>query len=399
MKSNGKNIKKGNVKKKRRVKRKRRYKAVNLYILCSVMALVAIGIIMVFSASYYDALYKHKDVFYFLGKELTWAPIGIVATIVMMLVDYHVWKKFTVLGYGITIVALVAVLLFGENINGATRWLNIAGISFQPSELAKYIIVFFLAMMIEKYGQVKKNWIVPLIYLGAAGVFSILVFMENNLSIAAIIMFVAFIMVFVSGMNGKETIALMGAGGVLGAMGIFSSDYRRERFMSFTNPWKYANDEGYQLVHSLYAIGSGGLFGVGLGNSKQKALYMPEPHNDFIFAIIAEELGLVGCIIIMAIFAVLIIAGIDVAMKAKDKYGKLLAAGIISVIAVQVIINIAVVTGSMPVTGVPLPFISYGGTSLVFNLAAVGVLLNISRQTKSHKDEIQEKIIKSKMNV
>ena len=169
--------------------------------------------------------------------------------------------------------------------------------------------------------------------------------------------------------------------------------------MSFTNPWKYANDEGYQLVHSLYAIGSGGLFGVGLGNSKQKALYMPEPHNDFIFAIIAEELGLVGCIIIMAIFAVLIIAGIDVAMKAKDKYGKLLAAGIISVIAVQVIINIAVVTGSMPVTGVPLPFISYGGTSLVFNLAAVGVLLNISRQTKSHKDEIQEKIIKSKMNV
>ncbi len=141
------------------------------------------------------------------------------------------------------------------------------------------------------------------------------------------------------------------------------------------------------------------MFGVGLGNSKQKALYMPEPHNDFIFAIIAEELGLVGCIIIMAIFAVLIIAGIDVAMKAKDKYGKLLAAGIISVIAVQVIINIAVVTGSMPVTGVPLPFISYGGTSLVFNLAAVGVLLNISRQTKSHKDEIQEKIIKSKMNV
>ena len=152
-------------------------------------------------------------------------------------------------------------------------------------------------------------------------------------------------------------------------------------------------------IHSLYALGSGGLFGVGLGNSKQKALYMPEPHNDFIFAIIGEELGLIGCIFVIAIFVILIVSGIKVASRAKDRYGKLLATGIISVIAVQAIINIAVVTGSMPVTGVPLPFISYGGTSLVFNLAAMGVLLNISMQCKNPKDEIEEKIIKSKMNI
>ena len=389
MSSNSKRLKKG--KNKKKVKRKFKLGSVNPYILYSVLALVAIGIIMVFSASYYDALYKHKDVFYFLKKELTWVPVG--------LVDYHLLKKFTVFAYGVTVVALVAVLFVGSTINGAKRWLNIAGISFQPSELAKYVIVFFLAMMIDKYGKVNRNWKIPLIYLGSAALFALLVYKENNLSIAAIIMFVAFIMIFVSGMSFKETFALIGIGGVAGTIGIFSSDYRTERFISFLDPWKYANDEGYQLVHSLYALGSGGLFGVGLGNSKQKALYMPEPHNDFIFSIIGEELGLIGCIFVIAIFVVLIVSGIKVASRAKDRYGKLLATGIISVIAVQAIINIAVVTGSMPVTGVPLPFISYGGTSLVFNLAAMGVLLNISRQCKNPKDEIEEKIIKSKMNV
>ena len=397
MSSNSKRLKKGKSKKK--VKRKSKLSSVNPYILYSVLALVAIGIIMVFSASYYDALYKHKDVFYFLKKELTWAPVGLVALVVMMLIDYHVWKKFTVAAYGVTVIALVAVLFFGSTINGATRWLKIAGVSFQPSELAKYVIVFFLAMIIDKYGKVSKNWKIPLIYLFSAALFAGLVLLENNLSIASIIMFVAFIMVFVSGMSFKETFSLICIGGVIGSIGIFTSDYRTERFISFLDPWKYSSDEGYQLVHSLYALGSGGLFGVGLGNSKQKALYMPEPHNDFIFAIIGEELGLIGCIVVIVIFVILISAGIKVASRAKDRYGKLLATGIISVIAVQTIINIAVVTGSMPVTGVPLPFISYGGTSIVFNLAAMGILLNISMQCKNPKDEIQEKIIKSKMNV
>ena len=397
MNSNAKKLKKGKMKKK--IKKNSNIGPVNLYILYSILALVAIGIIMVFSASYYDALYKHKNVFFFLKKELTWAPIGLIALGIMTSIDYHEWKKITKPAYFITILALVAVLVVGENINGATRWLKIAGVSFQPSELAKYVIVFFLAMMIDKYGGISKNWKMPLIYLITAAIFSVLVYLENNLSIASIIMFVAFIMVFVSGMSFKQTLALIGIGGVAGTLGIFTSDYRTERFISFLDPWKYANDEGYQLVHSLYAIGSGGLFGVGLGNSKQKALYMPEPHNDFIFAIIGEELGLIGCIAVIIIFVVLIVSGVKVAARAKDRYGKLLATGIISVIAVQAIINIAVVTGSMPVTGVPLPFISYGGTSLVFNLAAMGVLLNISRQCKSPKDEIEEKIIKRKMNV
>lgn len=395
---NSKKIKKGKSKKKK-FKRRQKLGSVNPYILYSVLALVGIGIIMVFSASYYDALYKHKDVFYFLKKELTWAPIGICAMIAMMLIDYHVWRKITIPAYIVTVVALVAVLLVGENINGATRWLKIAGVSFQPSELAKYVIVFFLAMMIDKYGKVKSGLKVPLFYLSFAAIFSGLVYKENNLSIAAIIMIVSFIVVFASGMKIRYTLGIMGIGGILGAMGTLLVKYRRKRFFSFLDPWADASGDGYQLIHSLYAIGSGGLFGVGLGNSKQKALYMPEPHNDFIFAIIGEELGLVGCLVVIAIFVVLISAGIMVASKAMDRYGKLLATGIISVIAVQAIVNIAVVSGSMPVTGVPLPFISYGGTSLVFNLAAMGVLLNISRQCKDPKQEIEEKIIKSKMNV
>ena len=204
--------------------------------------------------------------------------------------------------------------------------------------------------MILKGDEIKDFWhgLVP--YLGLSGFFAALILAEHNMSIATIIMIVTFIMLFVAGGRIKHLFGIiLPSLFTLAIFFIFSSDYRRERMLNFIDPWKDAADAGYQLIQSFLALGSGGLTGLGLGQSRQKTLYMPEPHNDFIFAIIAEELGLVGCIIIMAIFAVLIIAGIDVAMKAKDKYGKLLAAGIISVIAVQVIINIAVVTGSMPV--------------------------------------------------
>ena len=380
MNSNAKRLKKGQSGKK--VKRKSKISSVNPYILYSVLALVAIGIIMVFSASYYDALYKHKDVFYFLKKELTWAPVGLVALVVMMLIDYHTWKRFTGGAYLVTVVALVAVLLVGSNINGATRWLRIAGVSFQPSELAKYVIVFFLAMMIDKYGGVSKSWKVPLVYLGSAALFAGLVYKENNLSIASIIMIVAFIMVFVSGMSIKEACTLIGSGGVLGTVGIFSAQYRIDRFISFLNPWKYADKEGYQLVHSLYALGSGGLFGVGLGNSKQKALYMPEPHNDFIFAIIGEELGLIGCIVVMMLFLILVYRCIRIALKCSDIFSCMVVIGIGAQIGIQAALNIAVATSSMPATGVALPFISMGGTSLTILMGAVGIVLNISKHVK-----------------
>ena len=203
------------------------------------------------------------------------------------------------------------------------------------------------------------------------------------MSIAAIIMIVTFIMLFVAGGKIKHLFGIiLPALFTLAIFFIFSSDYRRERMLNFIDPWKDAADAGYQLIQSFLALGSGGLTGLGLGQSRQKTLYMPEPHNDFIFSIIGEEVGLIGCLFIIGLFLIFIWRGVKVAMNARDTYGKLLAMGITSIIAVQAIINIAVVTGSMPVTGVPMPFISYGGTSLVINLTAMGILLNISRQVE-----------------
>ena len=195
-------------------------------------------------------------------------------------------------------------------------------------------------------------------------------------------MMVSFIMILVGGAKLSHLFSLIPIGLSAGLGLIFMESYRLQRLTSFLDPWADPSGDSYQLIQSLYALGSGGLFGVGLGNSRQKALFMPEPHNDFIFAIIGEELGLIGCVAIISIFIFIVIKGTSIAVKARDNYGYLLAIGIISVIAIQAIINIAVVTGSMPVTGVPMPLISYGGTSLVFNLCAIGILLNISRQSK-----------------
>ena len=210
--------------------------------------------------------------------------------------------------------------------------------------------------------------------------------MQSNLSVAIIIMAVTFIMIFCAGGRIKHLFGYVAPVLVaLAACFAIFEPYRLKRLMSFTDPWQYASTDGYQLIQSFYALGAGGLTGLGLGQSRQKTLYMPEPHNDFIFSIIGEELGLIGCLLIITVFLVLIWRGITVAMEAKDTYGTLIAVGITSVIAIQCAINIAVVTGSMPVTGVPLPFISYGGTSLAITMAAMGILLNVSRQKNKLK--------------
>ena len=310
------------------------------YTLC---ILLSIGVIMVYSASSFYAMFHNND----------------------------------------TIPLLIAVFFFPA-INGAKRWISLGPLSFQPSELTKYAVVMFLAFSIDLKGdEIKDFWhgLVP--YLGLSGFFAALILAEHNMSIATIIMIVTFIMLFVAGGRIKHLFGIiLPSLFTLAIFFIFSSDYRRERMLNFIDPWKDAADAGYQLIQSFLALGSGGLTGLGLGQSRQKTLYMPEPHNDFIFSIIGEEVGLIGCLFIIALFLIFIWRGVRVAMNAKDTYGKLLAMGITSIIAVQAIINIAVVTGSMPVTGVPMPFISYGGTSLVINLTAMGILLNISRQVE-----------------
>lgn len=360
-------------------------------VLIPVVLLVLIGVIMVFSASSYYALYELKDNLVFIKKLAVWAPLGIFIMIIMMSVDYHKLKVFTWPLYLITLILLVLVL-FSEPINGAYRWLDIGGLSLQPSELGKYAVVAVLALLIDVRKGAMKNFLKgPVLYFVLAGLLAGLVLKGKNLSITAVIMITAFIMIYEGGMLKKHILTIIPAGLVAGIVFIIFEPYRLARLTSFLDPWKDAAGDGFQIIHSFYALGSGGLFGVGLGQSKQKALYMPEPHNDFIFSIIGEELGLIGCVIIICIFIFLILASLSVAAKAKDNYGRLLATGITSIIAVQAIINIAVVTGSMPVTGVPLPFISYGGTSLVINLAAMGVLLNISRQPKVKKEINKEK--------
>lgn len=350
------------------------------YTLC---ILLSIGVVMVYSASSFYAMFHNNDSMYFFKRQLIWAILGVISMTIMMSIDYHKLKKITPTLLICTIPLLIAVFFFPA-INGAKRWISLGPLSFQPSELTKYAVVMFLAFSIDLKGdKVKDFWrgLVP--YLGVAGFFAALILAEHNMSIAAIIMIVTFIMLFVAGGKIKHLFGIiLPALFTLAIFFIFSSDYRRERMLNFIDPWKDAADAGYQLIQSFLALGSGGLTGLGLGQSRQKTLYMPEPHNDFIFSIIGEEIGLIGCLFIIGLFLIFIWRGVKVAMKARDTYGKLLAMGITSIIAVQAIINIAVVTGSMPVTGVPMPFISYGGTSLVINLTAMGILLNISRQVE-----------------
>ncbi|MBY6809541.1 stage V sporulation protein E [Clostridium botulinum] len=352
----------------------------------SVVLLLAVGVVMVYSASSYYAMFKNNDSMYFLKRQLVWAVLGMIVLCTTMSIDYHKIKKYT-LWLMIGCIPLLLVVFLFPGVNGAQRWIQIGPMSFQPSELAKYVVVLFLAKGIEMKGDGIKNFstgIVP--YLFVSGIYAALVLAEKNLSIASVIMIVTFIVLFSAGGRIKHLFGivapLMVSAAVLFTVG---EPYRRARMLNFVDPWKDPTGNGYQLIQSFYALGAGGITGLGLGQSRQKTLYMPEPHNDFIFAIIGEELGLIGCLCIITLFVVFIWRGIKVAMSAKDTYGTLLAIGITSVVAVQSLINIAVVTGSMPVTGVPLPFISYGGTSLVINMAAMGVLLNISRQTEGKK--------------
>lgn len=375
---------------KKRKPKGKRMGEIDYGIFCTIILLLAIGVVMVYSASSYYAMFHYNDSMHYLKRQVIWSILGIAAMMFMMSLDYHKLKKYTLLALIVTVPLLLVVFAF-EGVNGAQRWIQLGPFSFQPSELAKYVVVLYLAMFLEKKGDgIKKlkTGIIPCFFV--AGIFAALVLAEKNLSIASVIMIVTFVMVFSAGARNKHMFGLVAPTLVSAAL-VFAlgEDYRRARMLNFIDPWKDPAKNGYQLIQSFYALGAGGITGLGLGQSRQKMLYMPEPHNDFIFSIIGEELGLIGCLIIVALFVIFVWRGIRVAMKAKDTYGSLLAIGITSVIAVQSIINIAVVTGSMPVTGVPLPFISYGGTSLVINMIAMGILINISRQI-SGKEKIEK---------
>ena len=279
-------------------------------------------------------------------------------------------------------------------LDGARRWINIAGFNFQPSEFAKIgFIIFFAAILsdVKEHGKIKEykyGFLYPIVWMGP--IVAAIFVLQNHFSATFIIGVVTIMQMFVAGTRITHFIitgllgVLAGAGALIIKNGELSlgTDFRSSRIQTWLDPFSDPTGDGWQIIQSLYAIGSGGLFGVGLGNSKQKYLYLPEPHNDFIFAVLAEELGFVGCVFVILLFTIFVWRGVVISMKAKDNFGCLIAIGIITMLGLQAIINIAVVTGTIPVTGMPLPFFSYGGTALIANLMAVGILLNISRTAK-----------------
>lgn len=347
----------------------------------TVILLVAIGAIMIYSASSYRAANELHDSMAYLKKHLIFIFIGGASLFFFMNWDYHTLKNGRLVTFLIisTIILLLLVFLFPP-INGAQRWIQLGFLSLQPSELAKYVIVIYLARILDKKGdEIKSFWKGVFPALTVAGIFAVLVLAEKNLSITSVIMFTAFILITISGARKRHLFAIGGSGLLVGISLILMAPYRLKRLMSFLNPWADPKGDGYQLIQSLLALGSGGFLGLGFGMSRQKAYYLPEPHNDFIFSIIGEETGFLGGLILIILFMVLIWRGVIISIKCRDTFGTLLSMGITSVIAIQVIINLAVVTGTMPVTGVPLPFISYGGSSLLFNMVAIGILLNVSK--------------------
>lgn len=348
------------------------------------MLLVFIGIVMVFSASFVQSAFKHNDAYYFLKRNLIFAILGFISMMIISNIDYRFWKKNAKAIGIISVILLILVLTpLGIEANGAKRWLGVGALSLQPAEIAKFATIIITAKLIEKkYDDIKSltKGVIPLLII--PGIFFILIMLQPNMSTAGTIILVTFVMIFVAGMNMKIVGVMFASGiGLFLALGL-TSEYRLKRILSFLDPFQDPLGSGYQVIQGLYALGSGGLFGMGLGKSQQKWFYIPEPQNDFIFAIIGEELGLVGCVVVIMLFVLLVYRCIRIALKCSNIFACMVVIGIGGQIGIQAALNIAVATSSMPVTGVALPFISYGGTSLIIFMSAIGIILNISKYVK-----------------
>ena len=342
---------------------------IDFTLVITILFLLGIGLVMVLSASSPSALSESGNSYSYFSKQLLFAILGLLAMVFISKIDYRFYQKFYKHAWILSVILLIAVKLIGTEVNGAKRWISITKtLSFQPSEVVKFLmIIFYAAILVKNRDELKlygKGFIKHFLYL--VPIIGLLI-LEPHLSASMVIIGIVSIMMIVAGCKFKHFLLTgLGFGVPLLGAAIAFSPYRLERFVTFLDPWKDATDSGWQVIQSLYAIGSGGLFGVGLGDSKQKYLYIPEPHNDFIFSILAEELGFFGCAVVLILFAIFIWRGILIAMKAPDMFGSLLATGITALVAIQVIINVAVVTSSMPATGMPLPFFSYRWNGTIY---------------------------------
>lgn len=355
-----------------------------------VLFLLAFGLVMLYSTSAYDANLTYNDSTYLFRKQIFSTLAGLVVLFIVSHLPYHLWERFAVIGYGVSVALVLLIIPFGIEANGAKRWLRVFDISLQPAEVAKLAMILFLAYLICKMGRNIRTMKGFLVVLGAAAPISGLIYViTRNLSSAIIIMGIAVVMLFVACPDYKRFI-ILGLIGIAGVAGIVFlivkmsesgsvGSFRGERILAWLDPEAYASGKGFQTLQALYAIGSGGILGKGLGQSMQKLGFLPEAQNDMIFSIICEELGLFGAIAVLMMFILLIWRCMIIANNAPDLFGALLVVGVMGHIAIQVILNVAVVTNTIPNTGISLPFISYGGSSVMFLLAEIGIVFSVGR--------------------
>ncbi len=360
-------------------------KSPDLILIFAIISILIIGLVMVYSSSAIWADYKFGDAFYFAKRQSLFAVVGVIAMYLISRVDYMVWKQYAKPIIIICFLLLIVVLIpgIGTLRNGSRSWIGVGAFSIQPSEFMKLAMILFLAKYLEKHQKNITSFTKGLVpTLGMTILAFGLIMLQPDLGTGTVMFGTAVVIILIAGAR-MTHFAGLGLLGLVGFVGLVASaPYRLERITSYLDPWKDPLGSGFQIIQSLYAIGPGGLFGLGLGQSRQKFFYLPEPQTDFIFAILSEELGYIGGTIILILFFILLWRGIKIALGAPDLFGSLLAAGVISMIAIQVMINVSVVTGLIPVTGITLPFLSYGGSSLTLTLMAVGILLNISRHAK-----------------
>jgi cell division protein FtsW len=349
------------------------------------LLLVCTSVVMVYSASAFIAMENNGDPYLYLFKQVTWALLGLVLVPLMMRIDYRTYRQPIVIwtGLAIVIAGLVAVL-FGEARNGANRWLNFGSLGVQPSELAKIVVVVFIAALLERRMDRIDDPAYALLPIGVVlAVIVALILREPDLGTSVAILVIAAVMIFAAGIDYRYVAAMGVAGSAALYFLLAVSDYRWRRVTAFLNPWADPLGDGFQMIQSMIAVGSGGLFGRGLMGGVQKLFYLPEPHNDFIYAVISEELGFVGATIVVACFCVITWRGLRTALRAPDRFGAFLALGLTTMVAFQAFFNVSVVLGLMPTKGIPLPFVSYGGSSLLINLLGMGMLLNVSQHVSS----------------
>ncbi len=352
---------------------------IDLPYLVLTLILMAIGLVMLFSASFPSSYNETGNSATFFLRQAFYGGVGLVGMFLVSRVPYEWYYKFSKVLYLIAVGLLVAVFLFGLVGGGAQRWLNFGFFSFQPSEVAKIALIISVASILSRNRNRIKSTRTFFSCVVALGIIAVLLIIEPHFSATIIVCLLCFIMMAIGGVNWGWFAGIGIAGALAILVLLLFGGYTSDRLMAWQDPFAYASDEGYQIVQSLYSIGSGGWLGLGFGMSRQKYEYLPEEHNDYIFAIVCEELGLIGALLILILFALLILRGFWIALHCKDRFSMLLASGLSTLFAIQVILNIAVVTNLLPSTGISMPFFSYGGTALIVQLAQAGMMLNISR--------------------